>query len=83
MYYERYDDLCCDEEAGWDRDIPAGAGNIDLYDVIDRSDDARDYFMALPRDVRELLESRGEDIRTVEELRVRAGDILDCGRMNG
>lgn len=50
----------------------------DLYDVLDHSDEARDYFMSLPGKVREKLECHMDEISSLEELRNHA-DIL----MNG
>ena len=78
MYYDRYDDILCGDE-DWRGDgltVTSGASN-DLYDVIDRSDDAREYFMSLPREIREMLEAKNSEICSPEALRLRAGDLLD------
>lgn len=40
----------------------------DLYDILDRSDDARKRFMSLPSHVRQRLEQRPELISAVDDL---------------
>ncbi|MBQ9994676.1 MAG: hypothetical protein IJP17_08200 [Clostridia bacterium] len=49
----------------------------DLYDVLDRSDEAREYFMSLPGQVREKLECRIDEINSLEELRNHADIIMN------